>query len=265
MFKAITLSSNNINLTTTKDDIDVIGSNLNAKETLALDSAKDINLKANSGDINIIGSNLASGGDTTLDASNNVNIVAAYDKDNHTYKETSGFVEVKITSDKGLETEIDLTLKDEQEDRSTALGSTIASGSNLVIKSKNDTNIIGSDLDSGGDTSMQTGGELKIAAAKNTSSTSVDNLNINISSEGIPDIEIGDGEISMELGRATVDKIKKTTKDTTASLSSVESDKNIDLTSEKSITIEGSNLDAKEDVILTASEDITIKIGRAHV
>ncbi|WP_321778188.1 hemagglutinin repeat-containing protein [Sulfurimonas sp.] len=195
----------------------------------------------------------------TLDAANNINILSAYDKDNHSYKETSGYIEVKITSDEGLEMDIDLTLKDEQEDLSKAKGSTIASGSNLIIKSKNDTNIIGSVLSSGGSTTMQTDGELKIAAAKNTSTKSVDNLNIHIYSGGIPELELGDGQLEVELGRATLDKIKKTTIDTTATKSNISSDKDIDLTSEKSILVEGSDLEAKKDVVLTANEDITIK------
>ena len=222
-------------------------------------AGEDLTLKANDGDINIVGSNLAAGADATLDASNDVNIVAAYDKDSHSFKETSGEVEVKLTSDEGVETKIDLTLKDEKEDISKALGSTIASGSNLVIKSKNDTSIIGSDLSSMGDTSIQTGGELKIAAAKNTSTKSVDNLEVHIYGGGVPDIQVGDGQVEAEIGQATIDKIKKTTKETTASLSSVNSNANIEMDSEKSISIEGANLSAKEDVILTAKEDITIK------
>ncbi|WP_321778179.1 hemagglutinin repeat-containing protein [Sulfurimonas sp.] len=233
------------------NSINNVASNLKAKENLSL--------KANSGDINIKGSNLASGGSTSLEASNNINILSAYNKDNHSYKETSGYLELKITSDEGLETEIDLTLKDEQEDFSNAIGSTISSNANLILKSKNDTNIIGSDLSSGGSTTMQTDGELKIAAAKNTSTKSVDNLNIHIYSGGIPELELGDGQLEVELGRATLDKIKKTTIDTTATKSNISSDKDIDLTSEKSILVEGSDLEAKKDVVLTASEDITIK------
>ena len=226
-------------------------SNLNAGENLSL--------VANNGNIDTIGSNLNADGSITLNATNNINILAAYDKNNHSYKETSGYIETKITTDEGLELEIDLTMKDEKEDNSNAKASTIFSGKNLTLISKNDTNIIGSNTQAQGTTSIQTDGELKIAAAKNTSLTSVDNLNINIYVGGIPDIELGDGQLEVELGRATIDKIKKTTTNTTASKSNISSDKSIELQSKKSILVEGSDLNAKEDVTLIANKDVTIK------
>jgi hypothetical protein len=233
------------------NSINSVASNLKAGE--------DLTLKANTKEINIIGSKLSSGKDTSLDAANNVNILASYDKQDDSYKETSGYMEAKITSKEGFAADIDLTLKDENNAKSIAKNSSIRSKGNLLIKSKNDTTLIGSDLSSSGDTSMQTGGKLSIATAKNTQTSSVDNLNLHLHTGGIPNIEVSEGEMAMELGRATLDKIKKMTTETTASVSSIESDKNIDLKSDKSINIEGSNLNAKEDITLTANKDVSIK------
>lgn len=129
----------------------------------------------------------------------------------------------------------------------------------LTFISNNDTTIEGSVITGAKGLSMQTDGELIIKDAKNTSSTSVDNLNLHIHAGGVPDIAMGDGQVEVELGRATLDKIKKTTKTTTATKSKVSSDENILLESKKSILVEGSDVSAKGDVLANADENIIIK------
>ncbi len=125
---ASNINGGNINIITTKGDIDIIGSNLNADESLALDSAADVNIQA------------------------------GYDG-SYNYSQTT--TSRLFTAGAFSKSETDI---DEEMDK-TYVASTLK-GKNVLIRSANDTNILGSDIEAEQGI-IEAKGDVNIAALEN--------------------------------------------------------------------------------------------------
>ncbi|MFA7611222.1 MAG: hemagglutinin repeat-containing protein, partial [Sulfurimonas sp.] len=227
----------NINLTTTNDNINIIGSKLQADDTLALDSTENINIQAGyNGSMN----------------------------ESHTTK--SGWFSGGSLYSKSEDLEGKLT--------KTALNSSL-SATNIELVSKENIDMVGVDMQADNMLSASAQG-IEIKNATNTEETYSKHKKIDV---GLGDtlkslstaivnpfaaVEYDKGKASITLATATYDDETKVTKKTTVASSNIDATNiNINASSSKTdkgdILIQGSNIEAKEDINLQATNDITIK------
>jgi filamentous hemagglutinin len=234
---ASTLNAKNISIETTENDINVVGSKLEAEKTLALNSANNININA--------------GYDGTMNEA-------------HTTK--SGFFSGGKLYSKTEDLEGKLT--------KIAVNSELT-GKDIQLSANKNIEVVGADLHANESLSAQAQ-DISIKNATNTEETYSKHTNISV---GLGDtiksfssmvvnplesVEYENGQASVVLATANYDKETKRTLKTTVASSNV-SGKNINLNASSTendkgnILIQGSNLDAEENIDLSASNDITIK------
>ncbi|MGE4511685.1 MAG: hemagglutinin repeat-containing protein, partial [Sulfurimonadaceae bacterium] len=227
---ASTLSGENIYITTTADDINIIGSKLDAAESLTLKSQADIN------------------------------VLAGYDGSMHeTHTEKSGFFSGGNLYSKSEDLEGRLT--------KTAINTELK-GTNVSIHANNDVFIEGVDIHA--DESIElSASTIELKNSENTEQTyskhtkltlGVDNLVKTIVAPMLipTDVTFERGELSYTFAEGTYDKETKVTTKTMVNSSKLDA-QDISLRSEKDITIQGSNLNAEENINLQATNNITIK------
>ncbi|HEY9203757.1 MAG TPA: hemagglutinin repeat-containing protein, partial [Sulfurimonas sp.] len=231
------ITAANINLATTNDDIDVIGSKLQADDTLSINSANDINVQAGyNGSMN----------------------------ESHTTK--SGWFSGGSLYSKSEDLEGKLT--------KTAINSSL-SGTNIELVSKENIDMVGVNMQADNMLSASAQG-IEIKNATNTEETYSKHKKIDVGlgdaiktlSTAIVNpfasVEYDKGKASITLAKATYDNETKVTKKTTVASSNIDATNiNINASSSKidkgDILIQGSNLSAQDEINLQATNDITIK------
>ena len=227
-------------------------------------NAANINLTTTKDDINIIGSKVAATGDLTLNSAKGINVQAGYDgtmNESHTTK--SGWFQgggSLFSSTDDLDGKLTKTAVNAQ-----------LSANNIVLNAADTLDMIGTDLSA--DNSLQaSASDINLQNATNEEQTYSKHTKVNV---GFGDIGktftdptkmfgYNRGKISLSLAKGTYDKDTKTVTTTTVAASNMNA-KNISLTASSenkdngNILVQGSNLNAQENLNLTASNDVTVK------
>lgn len=269
------------------------------------------NLKAGE-TLTIQGSNVSTGGDMTLEGKD-VKIVEGrdidssktttetttfgkvdmgegftVDKDEEDAEETDrGPYSVKVAAeastgrkDSGGVTLSETTLESTTHNKSTAVGSSVKSGGNMVIKAIKDVFIRGSDVESAGDVDVS-GENVIVTAAQNIEESTHDKTVAKVGLYGTSDNNAGasaeaeayataDGSgaptagagVNAEASASTantldlvrVDQTKDTTKDVTHTGSTIKSGGKANITADNKLTVHGSDLESGGDMTLKAKD-----------
>ncbi|RLB10248.1 MAG: hypothetical protein DRG27_03480 [Deltaproteobacteria bacterium] len=231
--QASSLSGANVELTTTQEDINVIGSNLEAKETLALNSTKGISINA--------------GYDGSM-------------YESHTKK--SGFFSGGALYSESEDLEGQIT--------KTAVNSNL-NASNVQLNANNSINAVGVDIDVK-ESLNASAQDISILNATNTNETYSKHKKIEVSLADaaktlinpIGAMEVKDGKASFTLATATYDDETKRTKTTTVAASNMNATNiNLNASSQEAekgnIFVQGSSLNAEENIDLISTNNIIIK------
>ncbi|UUV18240.1 hemagglutinin repeat-containing protein [Fusobacteria bacterium ZRK30] len=291
--KGSLVSGENVSLSA-KKNIDVIGSDIAAEKNLSLEAGNDINITAtidsdyyekqktrekswgrgkttteikynenlnssnlvsgsdtlivSGNNVNVAGSNVLSEGDISIGAVNNVNISSAM-KGSIDSKQSvkSGFMGLSGRSQKEVETKY------------TNVGSNIGSVGNLEIQSKNgNINILGSDIESGGDILLDSENNVNIMAVDDITKKQKQKTKYGTSLFGSVDGP------SIEVGISTsIEKNKNTSLDTKVVGSNISSDGDIKIISGNNTNVEASDI-VGNNVDIEAVNEINI-IGRDEI
>ncbi len=197
----------------------------------------NINLKS-TGDTNLEG--------TDLDAKNNINIEADslnYKAANSTDKsnEVSVSVGVKITGeDGGADVGVGIGSTNNQTAKTGSMGAT-----NINIKTKNNTNFEGTDIDADKNVNIDAGGGVDFKAARNI----IDESSLNI------EVGVGTSEKSNTLEVGVDIETNKTNEAVTGGISGT----NINIKSGKKVTLESTEIDASANRSIQAKEGVVEK------
>ncbi|CAB5496257.1 hypothetical protein AZO1586R_402, partial [Bathymodiolus azoricus thioautotrophic gill symbiont] len=193
---ASNLSANNLTLKTTKEDINITGSNIEAQQQLSLDSAKDINIQA--------------GYDGSL---------------NESYSKTSGFSLAGLV---GIGSLYSSTEDLEGRIKRTAVNSTL-SGNNITLNANNNIHVVGVDIQADNSISGNAK-DINIQNANNTDTNYSKHKKIEVSLADVlgnivknPLIlkKESDGKVSFTLATATIDKETKHSTQSTVQRSNI--------------------------------------------
>ena len=211
----------------------VKGTTIAAKNDISIASGKDINIK---------GSNVASeAGKADLTAENNINIAneTEYHERLHEYhSKVSGVLSSKTT---------DIYDYSKQ---NTVVGSNVSAGE-IVISSKKDTNITGSNVVADNDVNVKTGGNLNIGSAEQTSESE---YRKSVKKSGV----FAGGGLGFTIGKEK-QKDQYANQNTEQVGSTVGSVKgNVNLNADKAANVKGSSVVAGKDINITG-ENVKIE------
>jgi hypothetical protein len=138
-------------------------------------SGTNINIKTTKGDVNMEGTNLKSTGNTTVDAKGNLNYTAARDTSSSNNSSYNGEIKGELaTYNQELSGKGGYNQNNSSSDK--AVTGSINTGGNLTLKSGGSTTLEGTQLNSKGDTTIDAKGSVNLKQA--TSTTSGNGFNV---------------------------------------------------------------------------------------
>lgn len=210
-----------------------------------------------SGKTSLEGTQISSGGDTELNAGS-LDYKAAANTSTSTGTDSKGQgelkVDIKLKSGSlagGYETS---TTK---ESSSEAVVGGINAGGNLKINTKGDTRLEGTQLSSGGDTSITTGGNLKVDAARNTQTSSTTGFNVEAEISGGKSKSGSSG--GFEASGGYNDSSSNASQ---AVVSNIQSGGKLNVKSGGNASFEGTNIASQGDASIAAKGDLAFNAAR---
>ncbi|WP_394659180.1 hemagglutinin repeat-containing protein [uncultured Novosphingobium sp.] len=155
--------------------------------TGGITSGGNLNIKTTKGDANLEGTNLNAAGDGSIDSAGSVNFTAARDTASSSKTTENASLGVSLSkgggggTSGGVEVGGGFTHEDASSD--TAKVGSFTTGGNQSIKAKNDATIEGTTIKSGGDASIDAGGDLKMKAAESTNTSHSYGAQLSLSGE----------------------------------------------------------------------------------
>ncbi len=220
----------------------------------------DINSQKN---INIVASNINAAGDINLNAKEDINIKSGINHNENDKKSLYANVYVGLNS-QGINFTADYETGKFKNYADKASGSSVNTNSNLNINSNN-VLVEGSELNVGKDLNVKVKNNFEVKAATNKTGKYTKTFDFHSQSGGENGMELKDGKIVIEMGSATIDKLKRQVDETTKTSSNINVGKNINVESGNNILVEGSNINAGEDVSLSAKNNIEIKEAKEEI
>lgn len=224
--------------------------------TGSISSGGNVKVKT-SGDTRFEGTNIESAGDTTVEAGGDVRFDAA----RNTASERSSSTEVEVgvsgsTSEskgeksKSLEASVDVAVSNSSASASEAVTGGINSGGKLTVSAGKNASFEGTALQAGGDVALE-GENVTISAARSTASESSTEVEVGVSAK----VESGGGEGELGVGVSTASMNASTS--TAGSVGSSGGSVTVKARS-GDVKLEGTNVDAAENVTLDAARDVSI-------
>lgn len=184
-------------------------------------------------DITVKGGDVAAGGDAALTAGGNVTFDTIVDKSTSTTRSTSGFLFNNSKEKTTTTTE-------------NNVGSNLTTGGNLTLKSGGDTTIAGSKATVGGDLNVDAGGSFNVLARQDKTTTKSESTTSGLG--------VGGGLAGTE--KTTVDSFKGTNSGSTLTVGG-----NAAVKAEKEMTVQGSDVKIAGDADIYAKQGINILDG----
>ncbi|MDE2421830.1 MAG: hemagglutinin repeat-containing protein [Gammaproteobacteria bacterium] len=192
-----------------------------------------------SGTTTLQGTNVSAGNDVNLGAGT-LNITAAQDTTSSSSVQGSGTIGGQLDL---LNKQVTVSGSgaggDSSSNSSNAVVANIQAGHNLTLSSKGDTTLQGTNLSSGGATTVNTGGNLNYSAAQNTSSSTTHSADANVS------VTVGKKSVS---GQGGVDYSQEKTNSSQDVVGSINSGGPITVNTGGNSTFTGTNLSSNGDV-----------------
>ncbi|GLX13122.1 hypothetical protein Pstr01_13610 [Pseudomonas straminea] len=237
-----TIKGGNVSLTSTEGSIRnetlAVGQGDGTTYTTALgkngtiESNNNLSLDA-AKDVTVLGADVKAGGDASIAAGGDVTFDTIVDKNTATsYTERGGFLG-------GTSTRTSVSTEKN-------LGSNLSTGGNLTVKSGGDTTIAGSNADIGGNLDAQTGGSFKVVARQDK-----ETVETQTSTSGVG---VGGGLYGSQ--KTTVNDFTGTNKGSTLNVGG-----NANVKSDKAIVLQGSDANIGGDANLEGKEGIAILDG----
>ena len=236
-------------------EVDVSESQANERSTTAVAS----NLSGSNISIKTSGKTTLEG--TNLDAEENIEIAAKsldYKAAQNTYEasesstDVSTALDVEITvigsGDNQVAVDAYVTVASAQESSTEAVTGALAAGGKLVISTVDDLRLEGTQIETGGDATIAAGGNVDIAAARNTAQSSSSEVSV---SAGF-DL----AEESVSAGVGVSEDQSRSSEAVTAGLSS---GGNLTIVAGKSATFEGADVAADGNTVVVARENVEFK------
>lgn len=203
-----------------------------------------------SGTTTLEGTNISAGKDVSLGAGT-LDIKAAKNTTDSTSVEGSGTIGGQVDLlNKKVTVSGSGSGSDSTSHSSTAVVSNIQAGHNLTLTSSGDTNLEGTNLSSGGATTVNTGGNLNYAAAQNTSSSTTHNADANLS------VTVGKGSVG---GTGGVDYSQQKSNSSQDVVGSVKSGGPITVNTGGNSTFTGTNLSSSGDVNVSTGGNLSFQ------
>lgn len=238
----------------------------NNKDTIQkasnINSDGSVDINSNKG-INIASSTINANGDINLKANEDINIHTLNNQNENNNKDLKADVYIGFNSN-GVDLEAEYTKSDLNNFSTTAKASEVNTNSNLTIDGNNAL-VEGSDINVGKNLTVNVKNDFNVIASTNSSGKSTKTFDAKSTSGGDTKMKLKDGKIVMDLGEASVDKVKKQVDETTKTSSNINVGENINVNSGNDILVEGSNLKANEDINLTANNNVDIKEAKEEV
>jgi len=197
----------------------------------------------------LVGTNFEAGEDINIQAGS-LDIQAARDTSSSSSSSKSLNAEVKVGTD-GASVEAGFEAENAKENASTARTASLNAGGKLNISTTGDARFEGTELNSGGDTTIGAGGNVEFAAARDTSSSSSNNLSLSVSaSEDNEGAQSGEGSIGGGLSRSNSNQ---------ARTGSINSGGNVTVTSGGDTTLQGTQVQSAGDTNLSAGGQVRME------
>lgn len=197
----------------------------------------------------LVGASFEAGEDINIQAGS-LDIQAARDTSSSSSSSKSLNAEVKVGTD-GASVEAGLEAENAKENTSTARTSSLNAGGKLNISTTGDARFEGTELNSGGDTTIGAGGNVEFAAARDTSSSSSNNLSLSVSASDDGEGEqSGEGSIGGGLSRSNSNQ---------ARTGSINSGGNVTVTSGGDTTLQGTQVQSAGDTNLSAGGQVRME------
>lgn len=197
----------------------------------------------------LVGTQFEAGENIDIQAGS-LDIQAARDTSSSSSSSKSLNAEVKVGTD-GASVEAGLEAENAKENASTARTASLNAGGKLNISTSGDARFEGTELNSGGDTTIGAGGNVEFAAARDTSSSSSNNLSLSVSaSEDNEGAQSGEGSIGGGLSRSNSNQ---------ARTGSINSGGNVTVTSGGDTTLQGTQVQSAGDTNLSAGGQVRME------
>lgn len=197
----------------------------------------------------LVGTSFEAGEDINIQAGS-LDIQAARDTSSSSSSSKSLNAEVKVGTD-GASVEAGFEAENAKENASTARTASLNAGGKLNISTTGDARFEGTELNSGGDTTIGAGGNVEFAAARDTSSSSSNNLSLSVSaSEDNEGAQSGEGSIGGGLSRSNSNQ---------ARTGSINSGGNLTVTSGGDTTLQGTQVQSAGDTNLSAGGQVRME------
>jgi len=206
-----------------------------------------------SGTTTLEGTQIQSGGDTTLEAGN-LDVKAAKDtsqsSSNATHLDVGYRGAVDVTGAPSGTISAGYGDSNSNSASSKAVVGTITSGGNVNVRTKGDTRLEGTKIDSKGETNIDAGGTVQIDAARNTSQAASSSIEMSGSAT------VGKGQVGMSGRLETQDSTQKKNEAVTGS---VNAGGNLNVHAGKDVKTEGTALSAGKDATVNAGGAVEMK------
>lgn len=210
-----------------------------------------------SGKTSLEGTQINSGGDTELNAGS-LDYKAAANTSTSTSKDGKAAAELKVDANlKGGSLGGSYETNSTKESSSEAVVGGINAGGNLKINTKGDTRLEGTQLNSGGDTSITTGGNLTVDAARNTQSSSGSGFNVAAEISGSKSKGGSSGGFEASGGYN-----ESSSNASQAVVSNIQSGGKLNIKSGGNASFEGSNIASQGDASIAAKGDLAFNAAK---
>ncbi len=215
-------------------------------------SATNLNIKTK-GNTRLEGTSIDVSDSATIDAGGDIEIAAARNTYEASANSTEVGASVEANSDAEFAVSADVGVSSSAEKSSDAVAGSIKAGGNLNLKSGNDINLEGTNIESGGDATVVAANNVNFTAAKSTYESSSTEVNV---SAGVANQDDG---ISANVGVGVSIESEKGTNAQAGSLSA----KNLTVVAGNNAKFEGTALSAEENAAIAAGGSVDFTAARS--
>lgn len=217
------------------------------------------------GDANFEGTNLNAKGDAGVNAGGSVNFAAAHNTESSSDTNFNASGSVSLSKSKGGNKGAGFSAEGgygtSSSNSNDAVAGSITSGGKLDVKAGKDATFEGTNLNSGGDASVEAKGDVNFNAAKSTSSSTSTDLSGSLSlSKG--GAEKGKGGTEKKKGSSAgigFDGSYSKDDETTSAASNINSGGKLTIKSGHDVNLEGTNIASQGNTTLDAGHDVNFK------
>jgi filamentous hemagglutinin family protein len=204
----------------------------------------NVTVKTTQGDANLEGTNINATNNATLDVKGNLNFTEARNTSSSTSNNYNGEIKAEFGSYNN-EVEGKGGYSQQGSSSNTATTGSINAGKNLTVTAGGNATLVGTDLNSGGDTTLGARGSVNLLQATSTTSSSGFNVS-------------GEGKIGADGGHVKAQGGYDSANSSTADTANINAKGNVTITSGADTNVQGSNISAGKVVSLDAGGGLNV-------